>query len=136
MFQNNCCRLCLLCKLFPVAAEKTASLPGSPLTPLQPLCISPIGAISPPLELPSHLRDIQASSFYKTSGGRSSATCLQRQSAQEVCLARSWAALKSSMSIVNLDFIFKDKYSTGDLLKCFLACNLFFIPLFCSRVLI
>ncbi|MCI4387527.1 hypothetical protein PGIGA_G00075170 [Pangasianodon gigas] len=58
------------------SAEKNASLPRSPLTPLQPLCISPVDVISPPLELPSHLRGIQASSFYKTSGGRDSATCL------------------------------------------------------------
>ncbi|XP_053096825.1 synaptonemal complex protein 2 isoform X1 [Pangasianodon hypophthalmus] len=74
------------------SAEKNASLPRSPLTPLQPLCISPVDAISPPLELPSHLRGIQASSFYKTSGGRDSATCLphpyvtpvaQRQGVQE-----------------------------------------------------
>ncbi|MCJ8741771.1 hypothetical protein PDJAM_G00074410 [Pangasius djambal] len=74
------------------SAEKNASLPRSPPTPLQPLCISPVGAISPPLELPSHLRGIQASSFYKTSGGRDSAACLrhpivspvaQRQGVQE-----------------------------------------------------
>ncbi|GAA6104240.1 synaptonemal complex protein 2 isoform X2 [Tachysurus ichikawai] len=49
--------------------EKNASLPSSPLTPLPPLCISPVGAISPPLDLPSHLKGIQASSFYKSSGG-------------------------------------------------------------------
>ncbi|KAF4078301.1 hypothetical protein AMELA_G00197710 [Ameiurus melas] len=57
-------------------AEENASLSRSPLTPLKPLCISPVGAISPPMELPSHLRGIQASSFYKTSGGRDSVTRL------------------------------------------------------------
>lgn len=102
--------LCLY-ELFPLAAEKTASLPRAPLTPLQPLCISPVGAISPPLELPSHRRGIQASSFYKTSGGQDSATYLphffvtpvaQRQSAQEVCLARTKAVPKSSMSILKI----------------------------------
>ncbi|XP_058266933.1 synaptonemal complex protein 2-like isoform X3 [Hemibagrus wyckioides] len=74
------------------SAEKNASLPRSPLTPLQPLCISPVGAISPPLDLPSHLRGIQASSFYKSSGGQDIVRTLpqpfvtpaaQRQSAQE-----------------------------------------------------
>ncbi|KAK3547480.1 hypothetical protein QTP86_021185 [Hemibagrus guttatus] len=74
------------------SAEKNASVPRSPLTPLQPLCISPAGAISPPLDLPSHLRAIQASSFYKSSGGQDIVKTLphpfvtpaaQRQSAQE-----------------------------------------------------
>lgn len=89
-----------VCVLFLLAAEKNTSLPRSPLTPLQPLCISPVGAISPPLDLPSHLRGIQASSFYKSSGGQDIVKTLpqpfvtpaaQRQSAQEVCLARSSA---------------------------------------------
>ncbi|KAK3519185.1 hypothetical protein QTP70_022139 [Hemibagrus guttatus] len=75
------------------SAEKNASVPRSPLTPLQPLCISPAGAISPPLDLPSHLRAIQASSFYKSSGGQDIVKTLphpfvtpaaQRQSAQEL----------------------------------------------------
>ncbi|XP_047663150.1 synaptonemal complex protein 2 isoform X5 [Tachysurus fulvidraco] len=72
--------------------EKNASLPSSPLTPLPPLCISPVGAISPPLDLPSHLKGIQAFSFYKSSGGPDIAKRLshpfvtpfvQQQSAQE-----------------------------------------------------
>ncbi|XP_060750729.1 synaptonemal complex protein 2 isoform X2 [Tachysurus vachellii] len=72
--------------------KKNASLPSSPLTPLPPLCISPVGAISPPLDLPSHLKGIQASSFYKSSGGPDFGKSLshpfvtpfvQRQSAQE-----------------------------------------------------
>lgn len=92
---QNVCYSFMFMSYFLLAAEKNASLARSPMTPLQPLCISPVAAISPPLELPSHLRGIQASSFYKTSGGRSSATCLpnpfvtpvaQRQCAQEVCL--------------------------------------------------
>lgn len=91
-----------MCILFSLAAEKNLSLPKSPLTPLQPLCITPVGAISPPLEPHSHLGGIQASSFYKTSGGRNSATCFphpfvtpagQRQHAYEVCLY-SWAESK------------------------------------------
>ncbi|XP_046725421.1 synaptonemal complex protein 2 isoform X5 [Silurus meridionalis] len=70
------------------SAEKNASLPRSPLTPLQPLCISPVDGNSPPLELNSHLRGIEASSFFKTSGGWDCATRLphsfvQIQSAQE-----------------------------------------------------
>lgn len=101
----------MLFESFSLAAEKNASLPGCPLTPLQPLCISPVGAVSPPLELPSHLRGIQASSFYRTSGGQNSATRLphpfvtpgvQRQSAQEVSLARNRAAVKLSMLIMNI----------------------------------
>ncbi|XP_053498982.1 synaptonemal complex protein 2 isoform X5 [Ictalurus furcatus] len=72
----SCCLMFKICELFPLAAEENAFLSRSPLTPLKPLCISPVGAISPPLELPSHLRGIQASSFYKTSGGRDSATRL------------------------------------------------------------
>ncbi|XP_053339367.1 synaptonemal complex protein 2 [Clarias gariepinus] len=72
------------------SAETNASVLQSPSTPPQPLCISPVGA--PPLGLPSHLRGIQASSFYRTPGGLDSASCfphsfvtpvLQRQTAQE-----------------------------------------------------
>ncbi|XP_035378551.1 synaptonemal complex protein 2 [Electrophorus electricus] len=51
------------------SVENSADFPRSPLTPLQPLPISPVGVVSPPMELPSHLKGIQASSFYKTSGG-------------------------------------------------------------------
>ncbi|KAF5909024.1 synaptonemal complex protein 2-like isoform X1, partial [Clarias magur] len=72
------------------SAETNAYVPRSPSTPPQPLCISPVGA--PPLELPSHLRGIQASSFYRHPGGLDTATCLphsfvtpvlRRQTAQE-----------------------------------------------------
>ncbi|KAI5612383.1 synaptonemal complex protein 2-like isoform X3, partial [Silurus asotus] len=74
--------------VLPASAEKNASLPRSPLTPLQPLCISPVDGNSSPLELNSHLRGIEASSFFKTSGGLDSATRLPHssvrvQSAQE-----------------------------------------------------
>ncbi|TSP68481.1 Synaptonemal complex protein 2 [Bagarius yarrelli] len=58
------------------SAENNMSLTRAPLTPIQSLCISPVGAMSPPLELPSHLRGIQASSLYKTSGGWDTDKCL------------------------------------------------------------
>lgn len=112
------CLMFKVCELFPLAAEENASLSRSPLTPLKPLCISPVGAISPPLELPSHLRGIQASSFYKTSGGRDSATRLPHPFvtpvAQEVCLPRTRTAPKSSMSIMKIhqhEFIVKASFT-------------------------
>ncbi|KAI4881915.1 hypothetical protein NFI96_021091 [Prochilodus magdalenae] len=52
------------------SAEKNAALMGSPITPLGFSSFSPVVAVSPPLELPGHLKGIQASSFYKTSGGQ------------------------------------------------------------------
>ncbi|XP_062871319.1 synaptonemal complex protein 2 isoform X4 [Trichomycterus rosablanca] len=60
------------------SAEKKVSIPRSPSTPLQPLCISPVGPVSSPLEPPSHLKGIQASSFYKSSGGRNSVKSMSR----------------------------------------------------------
>lgn len=88
---------------FPLAPEKNASLSRSFLTPVQPLCISPIGAVSPPMELPSHLNGIQASSFDKTPERGDIVKSLPRpfatpvapwQRAQEVCMIRSMSGIK------------------------------------------
>ncbi|XP_022533035.2 synaptonemal complex protein 2 [Astyanax mexicanus] len=55
------------------SAEKSATLSRSPITPLRLPAVSPVGAVSPPLEPPEHLKGIQASSFYKTSRRQSNA---------------------------------------------------------------
>lgn len=79
----------------PLAADKSAPLTRSPITPLP--SFSPVGAVLPPAELLSPLKGIQASSFYKNSVGRNSVKlslhtsatpAAKTQGPEEVCQVR------------------------------------------------
>ncbi|XP_076840332.1 uncharacterized protein sycp2 isoform X2 [Brachyhypopomus gauderio] len=72
------------------SVENSVALPRSPFTPLQPLPVSPVAVVSPTMELPTHLKGIQASSFYKTSRGCHGARFLIQPPVTEVALNQSF----------------------------------------------
>ncbi|XP_066527716.1 synaptonemal complex protein 2 isoform X2 [Hoplias malabaricus] len=71
------------------SAEKCGDLTKSPFSPIQIQRLSPVAAASPPIDPPSHLKGIQASSFYKTSTNRVKhplIPAIKKQSAADECL--------------------------------------------------